>query len=284
MKKALFIDRDGTLIIEPPDDYQVDSLEKLEFCPGVFRNMYNISRFLPYELVIVSNQDGMGTFSFPYEAFIKPHNKFINAFLNEGVKFDNVLIDSSMPGDGSMNRKPGTGMFEQYLTGDYDLANSCVIGDRLSDIELAKNLGTKGILYSKTGRIEELLATGLEKHCVLITDSWDDILVYLMKNERIAEVTRNTNETGIKVRIELDGTGITEINTGLGFFDHMLSQIPMHSGCNLFIEVKGDLNVDEHHTIEDTALALGEAFDKALGDKKGLQRYGFLLPMDDCLV
>jgi imidazoleglycerol-phosphate dehydratase/histidinol-phosphatase len=226
----------------------------------------------------------MGTLSFPYEAFIKPHQKFLDAFLNEGVKFDNILIDSSLPEENSINRKPGTGMFGQYLKGDYDLTNSYVIGDRLSDIELAKSLGAKGILISKTGRIEELLEAGLEKYCVLITESWDDILEYLMKNERTAEVTRKTNETSINIRLEMDGTGITEINTGLGFLDHMLSQIGMHSGCNLYIDVKGDLNVDEHHTVEDTALALGEAFYKALGEKKGIRRYGFLLPMDDCLV
>ncbi len=284
MKRALFIDRDGTLIIEPPIDFQVDSLEKLEFYPGVFRNIYGIKRLLPFQLILVSNQDGMGTDSFPYEKFIIPHQKFLDAFRNEGVKFDNILIDNSHPEEKSTNRKPDIGMFDQYLNGDYDIANSYVIGDRITDIELARNLGSKGILIGKPERTDELQTQGLEKICVLITESWDDILEYLIKNERKAEITRKTNETSVSIRLELDGTGKSDIVTGLGFFDHMLNQIATHSGCNLYIEVKGDLHVDEHHTIEDTALALGEAFYQALGNKKGIQRYGFMLPMDDCLA
>jgi len=284
MKKALFIDRDGTLIREPADNYQVDSLEKLEFCPGVFRNLYNIRNNLSYELVIVTNQDGLGTSSFPYESFIKPQQKFLNAFRNEGVEFDHILLDSSLPEDNSENRKPGTGMFARYLNGDYDLSNCYVIGDRLTDIELARNLGSKGILLGNGNRKKELLKAGLKSNCVLISDNWDEITEYLIRNERMAEVVRKTSETSVKIRLEIDGKGKTVVSTGLGFFDHMLAQIGTHSGCNIYIDVKGDLNVDEHHTIEDTALALGEAFYIALGDKKGINRYGFLLPMDDCLA
>jgi imidazoleglycerol-phosphate dehydratase/histidinol-phosphatase len=284
MKKALFIDRDGTLILEPPDNFQVDSLEKLEFYPGVFRNLHNLKNCLNYELVIVTNQDGLGTPSFPYESFIKPHQKFLVAFLNEGVKFDNVLIDSSLPEENSPDRKPGLGMFGQYLNGDYDLANSYVIGDRLTDIELAKNLGSKGILVGKSESEKEIKRAGLSANCVLISESWDEIVEFLIKNERTSEVIRETRETKVKVRVEINGKAESVISTGLGFFNHMLSQIGTHSGCNLYIDVKGDLDVDEHHTVEDTALALGEAFNEALGSKKGIQRYGFLLPMDDCLA
>jgi imidazoleglycerol-phosphate dehydratase/histidinol-phosphatase len=284
MKKVLFIDRDGTLIKEPPVDFQVDSLEKLEFYPGVFRNLYGIKKLLPFELVIVSNQDGLGTDSFPYEDFIKPHNKFLEAFRNEGIIFDNILIDKSFPVEESPDRKPRTGMFGQYLNGDYDLSDSYVIGDRLTDIELAGNLGSKGIFIGKPERNEELIKAGLEGYCALITESWDEILEYLVKNERKAKVLRKTNETMVSIQLELDGTGKSDISTSLGFFDHMLNQIPAHSGCNLDIKVRGDLHVDEHHTIEDTALALGEAFNNAMGDKKGIQRYGFMVPMDDCLA
>jgi imidazoleglycerol-phosphate dehydratase / histidinol-phosphatase len=284
MKKALFIDRDGTLIIEPPIDYQIDSLEKLEFYPGVFNNLFKIRNYLNYELVIVSNQDGMGSPSFPYENFILPHEKFITAFKNEGIEFDNILIDSSLPADNAPTRKPRTGLLGQYLNGEYDLASSFVIGDRLTDIELAKNLGAKGILLGKAERISELSANSLEKHCVLITESWSEIWDFLRKNQRKGTVARKTKETDILVEISLDGSGQAEIQTGLGFFDHMLDQIAKHSGCDLKIIAKGDLHVDEHHTIEDTGIALGEAFLKALGDKRGISRYGFLLPMDESLA
>lgn len=284
MKRALFIDRDGTLIIEPPDNYQVDSLEKLEFYPGVFRNLYNLRKCLNYELVIVTNQDGLGTPSFPYESFIKPHEKFVTAFKNEGIDFDNVLIDRSLPEENSPDRKPGLGMFGYYLSGDYDLPNSYVIGDRLTDIELARNLGSKGILLGNTAREKEIKDAGLSTYCVLISEKWDEIAEFIIRNERASEVKRETRETIVKIKLELDGKAESEISTGLGFFNHMLEQLATHSGINLFIEVKGDLQVDEHHTVEDTALALGEAFNRALGSRKGIQRYGFVLPMDDCLA
>ncbi len=284
MKKALFIDRDGTLILEPAVTHQIDSLEKLEFYPGVFRNLYKISRFLDYELVIVSNQDSMGTAAFPYEDFIKPHEKFLQAFKNEGVVFSDILIDPSNPADNAPTRKPRTGMLTKYLSGDYDLQNSFVIGDRLTDIQLAANLKAKGILLGLPEREAEIASSGLQDSCAFISPDWDEIWTFLTKQQRKASVTRTTRETNIQVELIIDGSGKTEISTGLGFFDHMLEQIGKHSGCDLKIKVLGDLHVDEHHTIEDTALALGEAFLKALGDKKGIMRYGFLLPMDDSLA
>jgi len=284
MKKVLFIDRDGTLILEPPGTFQIDSLEKLEFYPGVFRNLYNIRKYLDFELVIVSNQDGMGTKSFPYQNFIKPHEKFLRAFKNEGIEFDDVFIDPSLPQDKAPTRKPGTGMLGKYIAGDYDLQQSFVIGDRLTDLELAANLGTKGILLGSLDREFEVKSAGLESSCILITPEWEEVWNFLSKQQRKASVNRTTRETDIGINLAIDGNGITEISTGLGFFDHMLEQIGKHSGCDLKIKVSGDLHVDEHHTIEDTALALGEAFFKALGDKKGTMRYGFHLPMDDSLA
>lgn len=283
MKKALFIDRDGTLIVEPEDE-QIDSLEKLEFIPGVFRNLYNIRKNLDYELVIVSNQDGLGTDSFPEETFWPAQNKMLKAFENEGVTFDDILIDKSFPADNAPTRKPRTGLMGKYMSGDYDLANSFVIGDRLTDIELAKNLGAKGILFNDGSLAKELEKTGLAEHCVLVSSDWDDIYACVAAPERTAEVKRTTRETDIFVRLNLDGSGVCNISTGLNFFDHMLNQIGRHAGIDLEISVKGDLEVDEHHTIEDTALALGKAFQKAVGNKKGMERYGFCLPMDDCLA
>jgi imidazoleglycerol-phosphate dehydratase/histidinol-phosphatase len=283
MKKALFIDRDGTLIAEPADE-QVDSLEKLEFLPKVFRNMHFIAKNLTYELVMVTNQDGLGTSSFPEDTFWPAHNKMLKAFENEGVVFDDVLIDRHFPTDNAPTRKPGTGMLGKYMDGSYDLANSFVIGDRLTDIELAKNLGAKGILLNNGSLENELQEKGLAKFCVLITNDWDEIYAKVAAPERTVVVIRNTKETKIKVELNLDGTGKGNISTGLGFFDHMLDQIARHSGVNLTIQVDGDLNVDEHHTIEDTGLALGEAFKMALGDKRGVERYGYCLPMDDCLA
>jgi len=283
MKKAIFIDRDGTLIIEPRDE-QIDSLEKLEFCPGVFRNLYLIHKNLDFELVLVSNQDGLGTPSFPNEDFLPPHQKFITAFRNEGIEFDDVLIDGSLPSENSPNRKPGTGMLAKYMKGDYDLENSFVIGDRLTDLELARNLNARGILYRRPDLESSLKEKGLGEFCALCASDWDEIALFLLRNDRKASVTRKTSETRVSVELEIDGSGQTKISTGLGFFDHMLSQIGRHSGCNLSIDVKGDLHVDEHHTIEDTALALGEAFSIALSKKKGIRRYGFLLPMDDSLA
>ena len=283
MKKALFIDRDGTLVIEPPTDYQLDNLEKLEFYPKVFCNMHFIAKNLDYELVMVTNQDGLGTPSFPEETFWPTHNKMLKAFEGEGVFFDDILIDKSFPEDNASTRKPRTGLLGKYMTGNYDLANSYVIGDRLTDIELAKNMGCKAIWLSDQDNslLEE---KELNKVCVLKTTNWDEVYAEVAKIDRTATVKRTTKETDIDIFVDLDGTGKTEISTGLSFFDHMLDQIGRHSGINLKVKVKGDLEVDEHHTIEDTAIALGEAFLKALGNKRGIERYGFCLPMDDCLV
>lgn len=280
MKKALFIDRDGTIVIEPPVDYQLDSLEKLEFYPKVFQYLSRIANEFDFELVMVTNQDGLGTSSFPEDTFWPAHNKMLDAFKNEGVVFDDILIDESFPEDMSPNRKPRTGLLEKkYMTGNYDLKNSYVIGDRETDIELAKNIGAKGIF------IADADTESADKNVVALqTKSWQDIYEYLKGKERISEVIRNTNETKINIKLELLGDGKGEINTGIKFFDHMLEQISRHGKMNLDINVDGDLEVDEHHTIEDTALALGEAFSKALGNKVGIERYGFTLPMDDCLA
>ena len=284
MKRALFIDRDGTLVIEPPVDYQLDSLEKLEFYPKVFRNLYFIRKQLDFEFVMVTNQDGLGTSSFPENTFWPAHNKMLKTLEGEGIVFDDMLIDRSFPEDNSPNRKPRTGMLGKYLAGEYDLANSYVIGDRLTDMELAANLGAKGIwLRPSDEEADRLLAGNPSLSPVLITDDWDKITEYLFAGERRAVVQRTTKETDIYVEVNLDGNGKTAVSTGLGFFDHMLDQIGKHSGMDLVIRVKGDLDVDEHHTIEDTAIALGEALLKALGDKRGIERYGYSLPMDDCL-
>ena len=284
MKRALFIDRDGTLVIEPPVDYQLDSLEKLEFYPKVFRNLYFIRKQLDFEFVMVTNQDGLGTDSFPEDTFWPAHNKMLKTLEGEGIRFDDILIDRSFPEENSPNRKPRTGMLGRYLSGEYDLANSYVIGDRLTDMQLAVNLGAKGIwLRSDDSEAQQLLMENTAISPVLITDDWDRITEYLFAGERRATVRRTTKETDIFVEVNLDGHGRTEISTGLGFFDHMLDQIGKHSGMDLTVRVKGDLEVDEHHTIEDTAIALGEALSKALGDKRGIERYGYCLPMDDCL-
>lgn len=284
MKRALFIDRDGTLVLEPPVDYQLDSLEKLQFYPKVFRNLYFIRKQLDFEFVMVTNQDGLGTSSFPEDTFWPAHNKMLKALEGEEICFDDILIDRSFPEDNSPNRKPRTGMMGHYLNGDYDLANSYVIGDRLTDMQLAVNMGVKGIWLRRFDEeARQLLSENTEVNPVLITDDWDTITEYLFAGERRAIVQRTTKETDIYVEINLDGKGSTEISTGLGFFDHMLDQIGKHSGMDLIIKVKGDLNVDEHHTIEDTAIALGETLVKALGDKRGIERYGYTLPMDDCL-
>lgn len=282
-KRVLFIDRDGTLVVEPPVDYQLDSLEKLEFIPGVFRNLHFIARNLDFERVIVTNQDGLGTPSFPMETFLPAHEKMLRAFENEGITFDDIIIDRTLEHEHQPTRKPGTALLGKYMTGDYDLENSFVIGDRITDIQLARNLGAKGILLQpyETGR-KWVDDAGLGDTCVLITDSWDRIAEFLRAGSRKVTVVRTTSETDIRITLDLDGNGITKISTGLGFFDHMLEQIGRHSGFDLEISVKGDLYVDEHHTIEDTALALGEALRKALGDKRGIERYGFMLPMDDC--
>lgn len=281
MKKVLFIDRDGTLIIEPPTDYQVDSLKKLEFYPGVFQNLARIAQELDYELVMVTNQDGLGTDSFPEDTFWPAHEKMLQAFMNEGVTFSNVIIDRTRPEDNAPTRKPGTALLGEYLSGDYDLANSLVIGDRQSDIELARNLGAKGILIAPA---KEVVRPDLVPSCTLVTQSWAEIYGFLRRKQRQAYFERKTNETDITIELTLDGEGQSDNQTGIAFFDHMLDQLARHSGCNLRVQTKGDLEVDEHHTIEDTALALGETFRLALGNKKGIERYGFCLPMDDCLA
>ena len=281
MKKVLFIDRDGTLIVEPPIDYQVDSLDKLEFFPKVFRNLFFIRRNLDFEFVMATNQDGLGTESFPENTFFPTHNKMLRAFAGEGIYFDDILIDCSFPEDNSPTRKPRTGMFGKYLSGDYDLENSFVIGDRLTDIELAKNLGCKGILLNNNDLLDK--RPHLKEICVLATTDWDKVAEFLYAGGRFATVQRTTKETDIYVSLNLDGNGVCDITTGLNFFDHLLEQIGKHSGIDLTIHTKGDLHVDEHHTIEDTAIVLGEALLKAIGNKRGIERYGFCLPMDDSL-
>lgn len=282
-KKVLFIDRDGTLILEPQDE-QVDSFEKLKFYPKVFRNLYQIQQNLGFKLVIVTNQDGLGTSSFPEKDFWPVQDFMIETFKNEGIVFNDIVIDKTLPSDNAPTRKPGTALLEKYMQGDYDLENSYVIGDRLTDLQLAKNLGSKGILIAESEKISEVKSQGLEENCDLISTDWDIIYEFLRFGNRSAEVSRKTNETDITVKLNLDGTGQCNISTGLGFFDHMLEQIGRHSESDLEIIVKGDLHVDEHHTIEDTALALGEAISKALGEKRGIERYGFILPMDESLA
>ena len=277
-KRALFIDRDGTLVIEPPVDYQLDSLEKLEFYPKVFRNLYFIKKNLNLEFVMVTNQDGLGTESFPEDTFWPAHNKMLKALEGEGITFDEILVDRSFPEDNAPTRKPRTGLVTHYMNGDYDLENSYVIGDRLTDVELAKNMGARAIFLSDLQIPEELKAV-----CALQTTDWDEVTEFLFAGERRAEVKRTTKETDIYVSVNLDGKGKADVSTGLKFFDHMLDQIGKHSGIDLTIKVKGDLEVDEHHTIEDTGIALGEALLIALGDKRGIERYGYYLPMDDCL-
>ena len=281
MKKALFIDRDGTLIVDPTNESGADSIERLEFYPKVFRNLYFIRRNLDFDLVIATNQDGLGTDFFPEESFWPMHNKMLRGFANEGIHFDDVLIDRTFSADNAPTRKPRTGMFGKYLSDDYDLTQSFVIGDRLTDIELAKNLGCKGILLNDSHLLEN--RPDLKDTCVLATTDWDRITELLYAGERTATVQRKTKETDIYVSLNLNGNGNSDVSTGLGFFDHLLEQIGKHSGIDLTIHTKGDLQVDEHHTIEDTAIALGEALYTALGDKRGVERYGFCLPMDDCL-
>jgi imidazoleglycerol-phosphate dehydratase/histidinol-phosphatase len=273
MKKVLFIDRDGTLVIEPPVDYQLDSLEKLEYYPGVFQGLSNIVKELDYELVMVTNQDGLGSDSFPEDTFWPAQNKIIQAFENEGILFSEILIDKSFPADNAPTRKPRTGLLQKYIHGNYDLENSYVIGDRATDIGLAQNLKCKSVFIGD----KNVYAT-------ISTTSWNEIYKYLKSKPRIGKVSRVTKETNILVEVNLDGNGKNELSTGLGFFDHMLEQITKHGNLDLTVKVKGDLEIDEHHTIEDVAITLGEAFTKALGSKKAIERYGFLLPMDDCLA
>jgi len=284
-KRILFIDRDGSLVLEPPVDFQLDSLEKLEFYPGVFRNLSFIREKLDFLFVMVTNQDGMGTTSFPEDTFWPAQKKVLKAFENEGVTFDAIHIDRSMPADNAPTRKPRTGMLDHYFSKDYDMEGSFVIGDRMTDVELAKNLGCKAILLQPDNdeTAIALSSRSLSGVCALITPNWNEVSTFLFAGERTAVVARKTHETDIYVELNLDGNGKTNISTGLGFFDHMLDQIGKHAGIDLTIKTVGDLHVDEHHTIEDTAIALGEALLKALGDKRGVERYGFCLPMDDCL-
>lgn len=284
MKKALFIDRDGTLIVEPPLTFQVDNLQQLEFLPGVLRNLYFIRQKLDFEFVIVSNQDGLGTASNPTENFETVQGKMLEIFENEGVTFDDIIIDPTFEHENAPTRKPGTALLGNYLSGEYDLAACFVIGDRLTDVQLAKNLGCKAIFIQDKTTANELLGkNNLKDVCALVTQQWDEISEFLFAGERRATVQRTTKETDILVTVNLDGSGTAQVYTGLKFFDHMLEQIGKHAGIDLTINVKGDLEVDEHHTIEDTAIALGEALLKALGNKRGTERYGFCLPMDDCL-
>ncbi|MBR6110619.1 MAG: bifunctional histidinol-phosphatase/imidazoleglycerol-phosphate dehydratase HisB [Paludibacteraceae bacterium] len=285
MKTALFIDRDGTIIIEPPVTEQVNSLAEMTFLPGVIRNMAFIRERLSSEFVMVTNQDGLGTEAYPETVFEEVQNKMLEVLKGEGVEFDDILIDKSYPEDGLDTRKPGIGMLGAYLKGDYDMSHSYVIGDRATDVQLAKNLGCKGILIANNvdNAAKMLQEKGLSDNCALIAENWNKIAEFLFAEERVATVARKTKETDINIRVDLDGNGKCDISTGLGFFDHMLEQIGKHSGIDLMIHVKGDLNVDEHHTIEDTGIALGEAIYKALGSKRGVERYGYSLPMDDCL-
>lgn len=263
MKIALFIDRDGTIIKEPADE-QIDSFDKLEFVEDSINSLHTISKLTDYELVMVTNQDGLGTEAFPEDTFWPVHNFVLNTLESQGIKFDDILIDRTFPQENAPTRKPGTAMLTKYLKGDYDLSRSYVIGDRDTDIVLAKNMGCKALRLSSDM-------------------NWTKISEIVVAGERTACISRKTKETDVFIEMNLDGTGKSEISTGLGFFDHMLDQIARHGNIDLRIKVKGDLHVDEHHTIEDTAIVLGQCLSKALGDKRGIQRYGFCLPMDDCL-
>ena len=284
MKKVLFIDRDGTLALEP-ENYHLDALDKLVFYPGVFQYLGRIAKELDYELVMVTNQDGLGTDSFPEDTFWPTHDFIMAALINEGISFSEVLIDKSLPADNAPTRKPKTGMLSAYIdNADYDLGSSYVIGDRLTDMELAANLGAKGILLQNDARMATAIPEALANAIALKTTAWSDIYTLLKAGGRRISHERKTKETAIEIDLNLDGTGESSIDTGIAFFDHMLDQLARHGGVDLKLTTKGDLEIDEHHTIEDTAIVLGEAFGKALGDKLGIERYGFCLPMDDCLA
>lgn len=289
MKKVLFIDRDGTLIKEAPPTYQLDSFDKLEFYPGMFSWMKKIAQELDYELVMVTNQDGLGTPSFPEDTFWPVHNFVMKSLANEGIGFSAVYIDKTFPADNAPTRKPGTGMLTSYINNkEYDLPGSFVIGDRITDVQLAKNLGCKAIWLKEDSSLGGAEVKDDEKTLqsvvALETTDWQKIYELLKLGQRLIRHHRYTNETKINIELNLDGNGRTQINSGLHFFDHMLDQLGRHSGIDLSIKVEGDLHIDEHHSIEDTAIALGEAFLLALGNKKGIGRYGFTLPMDDCLA
>ncbi|WP_375445391.1 bifunctional histidinol-phosphatase/imidazoleglycerol-phosphate dehydratase HisB [uncultured Fibrella sp.] len=291
MQPLLFIDRDGTLIIEPQSDFQIDSLDKLEFVPNVLSALRKIAEETPYQLVMVTNQDGLGTAAFPEETFWPAHNKMMRTLENENIHFAAQHIDRTFPADNVPTRKPGTGMLTSYFSDTYDLPNSYVIGDRLTDVKLALNLGAKAILFippninpDTQAADTDGLTDEMKQAIALTTSDWNEIYTFLRLPARTARVERNTNETKIRIELNLDGTGRADMHTGLGFFDHMLDQLAKHSGADLSIHVDGDLHIDEHHTIEDTALALGEAYRQALGNKRGISRYGFLLPMDEALA
>lgn len=279
MKKVLFIDRDGTLIVEPVIDQQVDSFEKLEFLPHVISNLKKINDEFDFELVMVTNQDGLGTNSFPEDTFWPVHNKMLDILKSEGITFSQIHIDRSFPEDKLPTRKPGIGMLQSYFSAGYDLGNSFVLGDRETDIQLAKNLGSKAIYIGNN-----VVNAELEDSLALQCSNWDEIYSFFKLPARRVIHERNTHETKIAIDLNLDGSGKANNQTGLGFFDHMLDQIAKHANVDLSIHVNGDLHIDEHHTIEDTGIALGEAFSLALGDKRGINRYGFLLPMDECLA
>ncbi|MDA0176632.1 bifunctional histidinol-phosphatase/imidazoleglycerol-phosphate dehydratase HisB [Mesoflavibacter profundi] len=287
MKKVLFIDRDGTLIREPADE-QIDSFEKLVFYPKVFTYLSKIAKELDFEIVMITNQDGLGTDVYPENTFWPVHNFVIQSFENEGVIFEEQFIDRTFAKDNAPTRKPNTGLLTKYFSKDYDLENSFVIGDRLTDVELAKNLGSKGIFindYTNLGTDEiTVKRDALDQFIALESNDWEEIYKFLKAKERTGSIERNTNETKIKIDLNLDGTGQSSIDTGIAFFDHMLDQIARHGQLDLNIKVDGDLEVDEHHTIEDTAIALGEVFATTLGNKLGIERYGFSLPMDDCFA
>ena len=287
MKKVLFIDRDGTMIRETEDE-QIDSFEKLVFYPKSLSFLRRIAIELDFELVMITNQDGLGTSSFPENSFWPVHSLVIDTFKNEGVEFSDIIIDRTFAKDNSPTRKPNTGLLTKYFSDEYDLKNSFVIGDRLTDIELAKNLGAKGIFindYTQLGTTEiTVKREELNEYIALESNDWQQIYEFLKLKVRVAEIQRKTNETDIYISLNLDGTGKSDIDTGISFFDHMLDQIARHGQMDIIIKVKGDLEVDEHHTIEDTAIALGEVFSQALGNKLGIERYGFSLPMDDCLA
>lgn len=285
MKKILFIDRDGTLALEP-ENFQLDSFDKLIFYPGVFNSLGKISRELDFELVMVTNQDGLGTPSFPENTFWPTHRFLLKCFENEEIIFDDIYIDKSLPSDNAPTRKPGIGLLKKYINNkNYDLKNSYVIGDRLTDMELALNLGSKGIFISNDDKLVEMeISENLNNSISLKTTKWNDIYSFLKLKQRVVTKKRVTNETKINLDLNLDGNGESDINTGIAFFDHMLNQIARHGNMDIKLSVHGDLEVDEHHTIEDTAIILGEAFYSALGEKIGIERYGFSLPMDDCLA
>lgn len=286
-RKVLFIDRDGTIIKETTDE-QIDSFEKLDFYPKALAYLPKIAKELDFELVMITNQDGLGTADFPEDSFWPVHNFIIKTFENEGVTFDKVVIDTTFAVDNAPTRKPNTGLVNEYFSEQYDLKNSFVIGDRLTDIELAKNLGAKGIFINDNtnlGTDEITIERGeIDHYIALETNDWQQIYAFLKLDCRTASIKRKTNETDIEISLNLDGTGKSKIDTGIAFFDHMLDQISRHGQMDLEITVKGDLEVDEHHTIEDTAIALGEVFHTALSSKLGIERYGFYLPMDDCLA